>query len=217
MSYLNSLYLFYSSVIEQAVAGVIAGLSAAFLIKLLNWIFRPRLKMYFKEDDSYTIAPNQNDINCLFTHLVVKNIRKSMALGCKVFILKIEKKNNKKFENIPLKIHFTLKWANENDPKGFEGLEIPGNYRRRIDLASSELNSTSHFSLYVEGGMRGIINAFPNGEYRFTIQATGKNTNTITKRFIFKWSGSFIKDHIIIKEEKILKRIWFRIRNRINL
>lgn len=215
MSYLYNLNIFSSSITEQAFAGILAGLSAAFLIKILSWIVKPKLKLYFKEDDTYTQAPNQNGLTYLFTHLVVKNVRKSMATGCKVFLLKIEKKNNKKFEDIPLKIHFTLKWSNENEPKGYGGLEIPGNYRRRIDLASAELYSTSNFSLFIEGGMRGINNTFPNGEYRFTIQATGNNTNTITKRFIFKWSGSFVKDNIVIEEENILKRTWFKICNQI--
>ena len=209
--------MFSSSITEQAVAGVIAGISAAFLIKILGWIVKPKLKLYFKEDDTYTQAPNQDGLTFLFTHLVVRNVKKPMAMGCKVFLLKIEKKNGKKFGDIPLKIHYTLKWSNENEPKGYEALEIPGNYRRRVDLASAELNSTSNFSLSVEGGMRGINNAFSNGEYRFTIQATGKNTNTITKRFIFKWNGNFIKDNIVIREEDILKRIQFKIYNLINL
>lgn len=213
MSYFYNLKISPSSITEQAVAGILAGLSAAILLKFFTWIVRPKLKLYFKESDTYGIIPNQDNQTILFTHLGVKNVRRAVAVGCRVFLLKIEKKNNNKFENLPLKIFHVLKWSNENEPKGYEGLEIPGYYRRRVDLAAAELGSTSNFALFIEGGLRGISNSYSNGEYRFTIQATGSNTNTITKRFTFKWCGSFIKSNIVIKEDNFFERMWFKIIN----
>lgn len=198
-------------IIGQIITGAIAGITAALLLKIFGWFFKPRLRIYFKENDSYTEAPVQSGETFLFTHLVVENIRKSIAVGCRVFILKIEKKNNKKFESIPLKVYYTLKWSNENEPKGYEGLVIPGNYRRRIDLASARLDSSSGFSLFIEGGARGVVNKFYEGEYRFTVQATGDNTNTVTKRFILELYGNFKKDNIRIKEENLFKKLWFKI------
>lgn len=216
MCLLNNLNISYSSITKQAFAGIIAGLTAALLLKFIGWIFKPRIKLYFDEKDTFNVVPNQHRIPTLFTQLSVKNERRAMATGCKVFVLKIEKKSNEKFENIPMNVHYTLKWANENEPKGYEGLEIPGNYRRRIDLASAHHKSNSTFSLFVEGGLRGISNWFSNGVYRFTIQATGINTNTITKRFIFKWDGTFVKKNISIEEEDIFKKIWFKVFNFLN-
>ena len=58
------------------------------------------------------------------------------------------------------------------------------------------------FMLFIEGGSRGLPNGFSNGEYRFTIQASGRNTNTITKRFIVSWNGLFEKENIKVSEEK---------------
>ncbi|PKN37669.1 MAG: hypothetical protein CVU62_08060 [Deltaproteobacteria bacterium HGW-Deltaproteobacteria-2] len=204
--------LFSSTVIEQVIAGLIAGLSAAALIKILTWITKPRLKMYFKKSETYTKLPNENGIDYLFMHLVIRNVKKTMAIGCRVFLLKLEEKKNNKFVEIPIKVHLLLKWSNENQEKGFNGLEIPGNYRRRIDLVCSEYNDNSKFSFYTEGGARGIVFYYPPGEYRLTIQATGENSNSITKRFIFKWHGNFIEKNINIEEEKFLYKILFKIR-----
>lgn len=216
MYYLNELKSSSSTILEQVVAGTVAGIAAAALIKILNWLTSPKLKMYFKDSDTYTIAPVQNGVNFLFMHLVVKNVKRKMAVGCKVFLLKLEQKKNEKFEEIPLKAHLTLKWANENETIGYNGLEIPGNYRRRIDLAQAPLNSSSNFYFFIEGGARGIRNGFPEGEYRLTLQATGENTSTVTKRFIFKWHDKFIKENIIVEEENFFYRLIFSFKNIVN-
>jgi hypothetical protein len=191
-------------ILEKTVAGVIGGLIATVILKLIDLFKRPKIDIVFEKKDTYTIAKIGNIPDTpdgLYLHLNVLNSRKSMAYGCKVFLLSLEEKRNNKFEKIDLKTHYVLKWANENEPKGYEGLEIPGNYRRRVDLFHSTVGSHL-FLLFIEGGLRGIRNGFGNGEYRFTIQVSGKNTNTVTKKFIVKWDGPFEKENIEIKPDE---------------
>jgi hypothetical protein len=190
-------------ILEKTIAGIIGGLIATAILKLLDFLKKPKIDIVFNANDTYTIARigNINDQpDGLYLHLNVKNQRKSMAYGCKVFLLNLEEKINGEFKKINLKTHYTLKWANENEPRGYEGLEIPGNYRRRVDFFHSIVGSDI-FLLFIEGGYRGIRNGFGNGEYRFIVQASGKNTNTVTKKFIVKWNGPFEKERIKIWEE----------------
>lgn len=194
----------WNSILENVISGAIGGLIATALLKLISILQRPQLDIKFDQDDTFTIArcdnvPNKP--NGLFVHLNVHNKRKSTAYGCKVFLLKLEEKIHGSFQPIDLNIHYTLKWANENEPKGYEGLEIPGKYRRRVDFIHS-IQAANIFLLFIEGGSRGIRNGFANGEYRFTLQASGTNTNTVKKKYIVKWNGNFDKDNIKIKEDK---------------
>lgn len=191
-------------ILEKTIAGIIGGLIATVILKLIDFFKRPKLDIVFEIGDTYTIAKIGNipgEPDGLYLHLNVKNLRKSMAYECKVFLLSLEEKINGEFKKINLKTHYTLKWANENEPRGYEGLEIPGNYRRRVDLFNSIIGNNI-FLLFIEGGYRGIRNGFKNGVYRFTIQASGINTNTVTKKFIVKWSGPFKKENIKVREEK---------------
>ena len=194
----------WNAILGNVISGVVGGLIATALLKLISILQRPQLDIKFEEEDTFTIArldnvPNKPD--GLFVHLNIKNKRKSTAYGCKIFLLNLEEKIDGVFKPIDSKIHYTLKWANENEPKGYEGLEIPGKYRRRVDFIHS-IRSHNIFLLFIEGGSRGIRNGFANGEYRFTIQASGTNANTVTKKFIVKWNGNFEKDNIEVKEDK---------------
>jgi hypothetical protein len=191
-------------ILEKTVAGIIGGLIATALLKLVDFFKRPKLDIVFDRDDTYTTAEIGNILGTpigLYLHLSIINSRKSMAYGCKVFLLSLEEKKEGEFKKLNYKVHYTLKWSNENEQRGYEGLEIPGNYRRRVDLFHSVLGDNK-FLLFIEGGLRGIRNGFENGEYRFTIQASGKNTNTITKKFIVKWNGLFEKENIEVFEEE---------------
>lgn len=192
----------WNGVLEKTIAGIIGGLIATALLKSIDFFRRPQLDIVFRKRNTFTVARLDNvpqKPDGLFVHLIVKNKRKSTAYGCKVFLLSLEEKIGDVYRVIDLKVHYTLKWANENEPKGYEGLEIPGNYHRRVDFIHS-IKGANVFFLFIEGGSRGIRNGFANGEYRFTIQASGTNTNTVTKKFIIKWNSNFEKDNIEVKE-----------------
>lgn len=191
-----------SSIFGNTVSGIIGGLIAAAIIKLSYVLKRPQLKISFDEKDTFDVMPDaKTGKPALFVHLNIENTRSTMAYGCKVFLLKMERKYGIEFKCLGIKPHLNLHWANENPPKGFEGLEIPGNYRRRVDFIHS-LKGLDFFRLFIEAGPRGVTNQFPNGIYRFTIQASGKNTNTVTKKFVVDWEkGKFEKENIKVETE----------------
>jgi len=196
-------------IVDNAIAGIIAGtiggLIAAVLLKLFSLVTRPKLEIKFEPDDTYTVAyveQNSQRREFLFVHLNICNKSKAIAQGCKVFLLKLEQKIDNQFEEVPINTHLTLKWANETEENGFKGLEIPGEYRRRVDLAHGLHRNNQIFTLFIEGGPRGVPNGFSQGEYRFTIQTSGINTNTVTKKFILKWNKTFERDNIEVEKEK---------------
>ena len=194
----------WDGILEKTIAGIIGGLIATALLKLIELFRRPQLDIVFEKSDTYTVARLDNvpqKPEGLFIHLNIKNKRKSTAYGCKVFLLSIEEEIDGVFSPIALPVHHPLKWANENEPKGYDGLEIPGNYRRRVDFIHS-IKGNNIFLLFIEGGSRGIRNGFGNGKYRFALQTSGTNTNTVTKKFIVEWSGTFDKDNIQVREDK---------------
>ena len=195
----------WDGILEKTIAGIIGGLIATALLKLVSLLHRPKLDIMFEADDTYTVAfveQNGQRNEFLYVHLNIINKSKTMAQGCKVFILKLEQKIDNQFKEIPLKTHLTLKWANELESKGFEGLEIPGNFRRRVDLIHGPHKNNQAFALFIESGPRGVPNGFAKGEYRFTIQSSGLNTNTIAKKFILRWDNTFEKNNIDVYEEK---------------
>lgn len=175
------------------------------LREVIGLIRKPRLDIEFKPEKTYDLASDPRTSPkqiCLYVHLNVVNKSKTIAQGCKVFLLKLERKINNQFQEIPLHTHPILKWANESEPKGFEGLEILGNEDKRVDLVHGRHQNHNQFDLYIESGPRGVPNGFGQGEYRFTVQTSGSNTNTITKKFILKWQGTFEKENIEVIEEK---------------
>lgn len=193
---------------NNILTNIIGAFIGAILFHLFLFLIRPKLDIKFEANDTYTPAPSKswdkNMRDILFIHVNVINKSKTLAQKCKVFLLKLEKKNGNQFKEIPIKAHLTLKWANESiEKKGFNGLEIPGKYRRRVDLIRAPNEKRQYFKLFIEEDEpRGISNCFNEGEYRFTIQASGLNTNTVTKRFILKWQGTFEKNNIHVYEEK---------------
>lgn len=190
------------TILNNMIAAFLGALIITVMLKLFEVFKKPHLDIVFNEKDTYKCAKaDPKSPEELFVHLNVKNNRRSMAYGCKVFLLQLEEKINGAFTPIDIKVHYTLKWANENEPKGYEGLEIPGHYRRKVDLINGPKGGNV-FYLFIEGGSRDIRNGFGNGEYRFTVQASGTNTTTVTKKFIVKWKGVFDKTTITVIEEK---------------
>ncbi len=212
--------------LSQIIAGSIGGLIVVLIINFYNIIVRPRLDISFDYLDTFDEVPIGKidgvasseflSKQGLYVHLNIKNKRRALARGCKVFLIKIEKYNEQKskFEEIRLKKHYHFKWANEPEEKeGYEGLEIPGKYRRRVDFVHST-KGEYQAGFFVKVGWLGIGNMINEGIYRMTIQASGENTNTVTKRFIFIWKGKFLRENIqVIKEtstyrlKRFIKRI----------
>lgn len=206
--------------ISQIIGGSIGGLIVFIIIRIYSILTRPRLTISFNLEDTFeemligNIQPPQMG---LYIHLNVNNKRRSLGRGCKVFLIKLEKYNEikKVFENESLKKHLHLKWANEDDKKeGYEGLEIPGKYCRRIDLIHS-IKGDKKARFFIKIGLLGISNEIINGVYRMTIQASGENTNTTTKKFIVIWKGAFLKENISVIEESLNYKIKRFIKNKL--
>ena len=192
-------------IVFGAIPTVLATLFISGLVNLYKFFTKPKLRLYFSEALTFDVLPAVNlrpPNMTIYTHLIIENIRPSMAQGCKVFLLNLEQKKNGSFQRVKgFNVHQTLKWAHENEPKGYEGLEIPGKYYRKVDLIHIPQNSND-FLLFIEAGPRGIKSNFPPGEYRFVIQVAGVNTNTITKTLLVSWNGEWDRKGIKVREER---------------
>ncbi len=193
---------------SEFIKGIIIGISIPFLIWLARLIFlrltNPKLEINFNKSNTFdelVISNISGNPLGLFVHLDIRNKRRKKAERCKVYLLKMEKEENNIFTSIDIRAKPILKWANENESRGYEELEILGNNSRRVDFVHS-IKKRDKFLLFVEEGERGIPNGFPNGKYRFTVQASGSNTNIVIEKFILDWKGKFEKNNINVYKEK---------------
>ena len=184
---------------ENIISGIISGTAAGIAVSFILWIYKintmPKLNIEFDANDTYYLGSD----NKLYVHLKIVNSRKTMAKNCKVFLLNFEKKENDEYRSTP-NPHLNLKWAHEFNDKGYDWLEIPGNYRRKVDLIYGIHENIESFKLFIEPGARGVESTFPHGEYLFTVQTSGENTNVVRKNFILRWKKgtTFTKDNIEI-------------------
>ncbi len=217
------------SYIPQIVTGIGIGLTVIIIMRIYNILTRPKLDISFDSEDTFNEVPigKIGDVAKseflskigLYVHLNINNKRKSLARNCKVFLVKLEKYNESKkaFENINLEKHFHLKWANEDqDKEGYEGLEIPGKYRRRVDLIHSEKGDTQ-VGFFIKIKWLGIGNRIGEGIYRMSIQASGENTNTTTKKFIVIWKGAFLKENVCVVKESFNYKTKRFVKNKLGL
>jgi len=190
-------------IIPNAIAGLVAGLSAVGILKLIEYWTQPKLKVYFDPNRTFEIRSVGPRKKFRYIHLIVENTSSRIAKECQVFLLKLEMKKRNRFKDLKLPVHLILMWSNEPLPKGFFPLEIPGDRDRRVDLFHSPTKGLhlDKFFLMIEGGPRGISNIFDKGTYRFTLQFQGTNTNKVIKRFLVVFKGT---SKIMVKEEKSL-------------
>ena len=216
--------------VSRVVAGSIGGLVVAGVIRIYNILTRPRLDMSFKDSDTFDEVPIGKigeeakaeflSRTGLYVHLNIENKRRNIARGCKIFLTKLEiyDEKNKEFREINLKKPYNLKWANEDDKgEGYSGLEITKGNRRRVDLIHGE-RGDDKAGFFIKLGWLGIPNMIKEGAWRMTIQATGENTKTITKKFIFVWKGKeFLKENINVIEETLEYKGWRFAKNKLNI
>ena len=186
------------------IGSIVGGLLVAILLAIFYVLNNPKLNLVFKERVAFALHRVSRSPKApyrLYIRLNIYNTRNTIAHGCKVLLLRLEQKAGKRLVKIYPPVHQTLKWSFEQESEGYQGLEMPGRTRRQVDVVYAPKGSDKFFLAVPRGREQ---KGFPNGVYRFTVQAFGANAGTVTKQFILDWMGPFEPENI-----RMYKSRWF--------
>lgn len=160
------------------------------IYKFFKKLIEPKIKIYFKEKETYHTRkiPNLGNVNGLFLHIMVKNAGFRKVKDCCGQLLKIEERKSENKEFIeehdfdPVRLH----WAHEDSlPKNIER-KLP----KKLDVCFAVEND-KRLSIFTEQQEVGIKTKYMPGIYRFVIGITGENVRPKSKKFLIYWNGNW--------------------------
>jgi len=182
----------------------LAVIVALFGARLWQFIDKPRLEILFKLEPPYChkTGMGNDKIPVYYFRFIVKNIGKTQAEDCEVFLESIKRKVNGEFIFYKNFTPVNLKWSGIRESFKrtiFQGKEM------YCDLGKIMPHAEYYLSQYVnvtpeEQLQNKFVFELPEtyysqwdcllvGEYIITVSVYSKNTNKITRDFRLSWTG----------------------------
>lgn len=186
--------------------GAVLGFAAAvFAEPLRHKIYRPRLKLEFRDEPGFrartpeegqipaTPVPKRSAHEAEYVRVKVTNRKSAIAKGCRAYLVAIEKPDKDGAysptiycDSIP------LAWACRNND-AYAPLDLPRGVAQFIDLLSTRSISEDFRPEINPTPFRYIELFKEHGEFRFTIQVSGENVKPVFIRVGFRWEGVWDK------------------------
>ena len=195
----------------KILGGFFAGfITAVFAEPLKRWIYRPKVKLYFGETSDYIskTPESRKDIEgkesigeAYYIRGKVINESNILAPSCKVYLINIEKKNDRTghFEPTSYSDSIQLTWSSQHPSSLYSPIDLPKGVNQYFDILVTRDNSV-HFDLQIYVKPYRDENIFKDtGVFRFTIQVSGARNNPRTIKIIFEWNDNW-EDFKIYKE-----------------
>jgi hypothetical protein len=191
------------------VIGALVGFtSAIFSEPLRRWIYRPKIKLYFGEEEEYnartpeeatiidpekSAVPFQSIHDAIYVRIKAVNVNYAIAKSCRAYLYSVEMKD--KNDNYVPTIYcesIPLAWSCR-DKQAYDPYDLSRDVVQFIDLISTR-SISSDFRVEIKPMPYRYMDIFKqHGTYRFNVQVSGENIKPNYIKIIFKWDGSWDK------------------------
>jgi hypothetical protein len=191
-----------ASLLVGGVIGFVSAVVAPIILDpLKHFIFGPKLKLKFVEDDKGFVTETKENVfstgqvrDAFYIRVLAVNKGRQIASKCRPYLVNVEKWNEtvKKFEPTIYCDSVQLAWsARGSNEEAYGPLDLPRNINQFIDILSTS-STENEYDIKLKPKLMRYIDLFKeHGKYRYTIQVSGDNIKPITTNIIFIWSGDW--------------------------
>lgn len=164
-------------------------LSAIFAEPIRRWIYRPVLKLDFKNNDHFvptTPEGDPPDHRARFVRLRATNVKNGVAKGCRAYLIGLDRRGpSGTWDPTEYCDNLQLGWSCEKS----DALDLPRDVPRFVTVLSTrETSKEFHPHLpIVTYTMQRLLAEI--GTYRLTVLVTGDGVKPARMSLSFKWTG----------------------------
>jgi hypothetical protein len=188
----------FTSSLDSVVAFLAGALTAIFADPIRQRIFRPKPRLLFGLSNNFalnaplTVGNPAKTVNGIILRGAVTNDGVTIAKKCRVYLVNIEKQNERTmaFDQTDFGDTLPIQWSSRLPPQ-FEPLNIPKDtihYFEILDIYEGHSEFHPHVEFFPS---RYSALVSEKGVFRFTLQLAGEGFEPEMMKVEFSWAGSF--------------------------
>jgi hypothetical protein len=166
--------------------------TAIFAEPLRIWLFRPKLKLEFENNDHYVATSDEGDPpthKAIYFRMKCTNVSTRLAKSCRAYLIAIDRRGpSGSWDPTDYCEALPLAWSARPDV-GHNSVDLPKGVPHFIDIFSTRENAASFHPAIVLTPYRIQPLLTTPGTCRFTVLVTGDSLKPARLAISFKWTG----------------------------
>ncbi len=186
-----------SSLLIGGAIGFVSAVLAPIVVEpVKHWVFGPKLKVIFIEDDRGFITDTKEKgvTEAHYVRVKVLNTGRQIAKQCRAYLVNVEKWNTStdKFEPTIYCDSLQLAWsARANIEEAFRPVDMPKDISQFVDIVSTR-RPESDYKVMTNTHLYRYEPLFKeHGKFRYTVVVSGDNVKPVSAKVVFEWGGDW--------------------------